>query len=423
MFENIVGQPATDLLRDDVMHARLPAALLFVGPPASGKLTAALELARVLSCTQGGVWQCPCAPCVQHTELLSPELLVMGIKDLILEIRASARAYMSVHTQGTRYLFVRAVRKLITRFDERLWDSDDTRFSAAVSSIAELDQELASLPAQGDRRTTPEQKERVQRICVIAERLQQESLYTQLPVQQIRNAIQWVRLTPSGRKKVLIIEHAHAMHESARTAFLKILEEPPRDTLFILTTATKYAIMPTVLSRVRSYSFRERSVELQCAVITRVFHDRPTDAKNTQGVLLHYLYQFLSFSLEEVQTSVMYFWLYVCQHARCIGRIIPDTWVSVGTQPQVSGMDLTSLDSTMHFFQAHKQQHAVSLFFSLLVMHMRTLQRTTEYSARNTECFAHIAHCIEQAHRNVQLWNLTIQGTLEHLAHTIANHL
>ena len=51
MFENLLYQPASQQLAEDIRQGSLPNALLFVGPPASGKLTCALELARVLACT------------------------------------------------------------------------------------------------------------------------------------------------------------------------------------------------------------------------------------------------------------------------------------------------------------------------------------------------------------------------------------
>ncbi len=49
MFENLIAQPASSLLTDDIRSSRLPPSMLFYGQTASGKLTAALETARVLS--------------------------------------------------------------------------------------------------------------------------------------------------------------------------------------------------------------------------------------------------------------------------------------------------------------------------------------------------------------------------------------
>ena len=51
MFENLVGQDASQYIISDIRKGTFPGAVLFSGNNASGKLTAALETARVLSCT------------------------------------------------------------------------------------------------------------------------------------------------------------------------------------------------------------------------------------------------------------------------------------------------------------------------------------------------------------------------------------
>ncbi len=75
---------------------------------------------------------------------------------------------------------------------------------------------------------------------------------------------------------MIIIENADRMADSARNALLKILEEPPEDVVFILTTAKRGAVLPTILSRVRTYTFFERSAGHQQKVIERVFHYQPS---------------------------------------------------------------------------------------------------------------------------------------------------
>ena len=51
MFDNLLYQNASSLLRGDIINNRLPGAILLSGPASSGKLTCALEIARILSCT------------------------------------------------------------------------------------------------------------------------------------------------------------------------------------------------------------------------------------------------------------------------------------------------------------------------------------------------------------------------------------
>lgn len=49
--------------------------------------------------------------------------------------------------------------------------------------------------------------------------------------------------------KVYILGNCQCMNESAQNALLKVLEEPPKYAMFILTTTTKSALLETVLSR------------------------------------------------------------------------------------------------------------------------------------------------------------------------------
>lgn len=58
-----------------------------------------------------------------------------------------------------------------------------------------------------------------------------------------------------GGKKVCVIGPAEQMNENAANALLKILEEPPSDTYFILISHHAGKILPTILSRCQRVSF------------------------------------------------------------------------------------------------------------------------------------------------------------------------
>jgi DNA polymerase-3 subunit delta' len=62
----------------------------------------------------------------------------------------------------------------------------------------------------------------------------------------------------------VIIEKAHTMNIPSQNAILKILEEPPLGTLFILITSNKGNLLPTILSRafiVDFTSLKEKEME------------------------------------------------------------------------------------------------------------------------------------------------------------------
>jgi DNA polymerase-3 subunit delta' len=72
----------------------------------------------------------------------------------------------------------------------------------------------------------------------------------------VRLLLRRLVLTPAlGRRKVFVIGDAERLvpqtgAEAAANALLKALEEPPADTVFILTTAAPESLLPTILSRV-----------------------------------------------------------------------------------------------------------------------------------------------------------------------------
>jgi DNA polymerase-3 subunit delta' len=72
----------------------------------------------------------------------------------------------------------------------------------------------------------------------------------------VRLLLRRLVLTPAmGRRKVFLIGDAERLvpqtgADAAANALLKALEEPPADTVFILTTAAPDSLLPTILSRV-----------------------------------------------------------------------------------------------------------------------------------------------------------------------------
>lgn len=69
-------------------------------------------------------------------------------------------------------------------------------------------------------------------------------------VDNVRNIIEAAALLPVvGRKRIYLIDEAHMLSKAAFNAFLKILEEPPKSTLFILATTDPGKIIETVRSR------------------------------------------------------------------------------------------------------------------------------------------------------------------------------
>jgi DNA polymerase III delta prime subunit len=279
VFENLLAQgEAVSLLSADVDGDCLPPALLFTGPPGSGKLTAALELARAMSCdlaASGGpraAWNCPCPSCVRHRVLAHADMVIMGKRSFPEEIRAALELLGRSPGKASSFFFVRAARKLARRFDPLLFEGEETRLAKAAPLVREIEEALEALAPEraGTSALAPGAAEAAARAASAAAKL--EAFVPEAPpVFMVRNAETWSRLAPLGQRKAVIIENADRMLDSSRNALLKILEEPPETVRYILLSSRKTAIMSTVLSRARIYAFKRRDAAAAALVIEKVF--------------------------------------------------------------------------------------------------------------------------------------------------------
>ncbi len=258
----------TALLRDEVTANRLPRALLLSGPAYSGKLSIALELARVLSCERSGSWGCECGRCTRHRDLSYPYLVLLGWRYWEAEIRAAADLLRRSSAAAARYFFVRAVRKLTRRYDRIIWEGDAARLRPALGPVSELNELLEGV-APG--LTGSALANRCAKIEAQAGKLAATVKTENVPISQIRNVERWLHLATPGGRKVVVIEHAEGLGESSRNALLRLLEEPPDETCIMLLARRPDMLIATVRSRLREYALRERSAAQQREVLTRIF--------------------------------------------------------------------------------------------------------------------------------------------------------
>jgi DNA polymerase-3 subunit gamma/tau len=89
-------------------------------------------------------------------------------------------------------------------------------------------------------------------------------------VDDIRELRDSVALAPvSGRRKVYILDEAHMLSTAAWNAFLKTLEEPPPNTVFVLATTEAQKVPATVVDRCHRFDFQRPTIEQLAQVLTR----------------------------------------------------------------------------------------------------------------------------------------------------------
>jgi len=221
-FSSITGQEAIkDRLRKSVRENRVSHAQLFLGPEGSGKLALALAYAQYINCTKRseedscGV----CPSCLKYEKIIHPDL------HFIYPVAKTKE----IDDKPLSRLFIHHWRTLVT--DQK-----------AVFNLQDWYQKIGLENKQGIINA-----EDCSEIIKTLSYKSYESEY-----------------------KVMIIWMVEKLFHAAAPKILKILEEPPDKTLFILIAEQQDLILPTILSRTQLVKFSRLSdEEIVQAVISR----------------------------------------------------------------------------------------------------------------------------------------------------------
>lgn len=219
-WDRVIGQGRVKrILLSALRSGRLPHAYLFVGNDGVGKDAAALELARVLHCEQGGEEACDkCPSCVRMSSLQHPDLRIV----VALPLGKGEKA-------------------------------DDPPLEKLSSVEIELIREQFRLKAGDPYHRIMIPKASIIKINSIRDIRRESSLST-----------------TEGSKRVIILSRADEMGDAAANTLLKTLEEPGENTMFILTTSHRDAVLPTILSRCQVVQFDPLTEEdIRSALIAR----------------------------------------------------------------------------------------------------------------------------------------------------------
>lgn len=101
-----------------------------------------------------------------------------------------------------------------------------------------------------------------------------------IAVGQIRQLIQDIK-TFSKNRRIIVIPNAGELNEESQNALLKVLEEPAKQTHFILITDEPAKLLPTVLSRCQLYKMSRTSKEQDESLL----QSSSVDSKTKQQIL------------------------------------------------------------------------------------------------------------------------------------------
>lgn len=97
-------------------------------------------------------------------------------------------------------------------------------------------------------------------------------------IEKIRDIIDDTKYPPQEAKyKIYIMDEVHMLSVGAVNAFLKTLEEPPKNVIFILATTDPQKLPITILSRCQRFDFKRINQKEICARLQKI-----TDAQNVK---------------------------------------------------------------------------------------------------------------------------------------------
>lgn len=194
-FKTLVSQEnAVRILTRTVDREQLPNSYLFCGPEGVGKWAAALALTAYLNCrdVQNGDSCGRCPACIQIKKLQYPNL------------------YIAVPTPPSR-----SDKEETANY----WEILEQKIAEPYSLIG------------GEREMS-------------------------IPVDTVRNIRSSLsQKPPQAGKRVVLIEQMDRMRTMSADALLKLVEEPPPNTLIIITTSKPERLLPTIVSRCRRLRF------------------------------------------------------------------------------------------------------------------------------------------------------------------------
>jgi len=98
-----------------------------------------------------------------------------------------------------------------------------------------------------------------------------------IKIEAVRSLIDRLSMTRQAKYKVVLIQSLEIMTSEAANSFLKVLEEPPPRTVFILTTNDIMLLLPTIVSRVRVVKFNPVSASFLTKKLQELYPDQPAD--------------------------------------------------------------------------------------------------------------------------------------------------
>lgn len=235
MFSQIIGQEDIKArLIQDAENGRIAHAILFSGPSGCGKLALAIAYARYLLCQQPHKGNAcgQCSSCRTSANFAHPDLHFVYP---IIKYKKTEDSISDAYIKQWRERLGKGLY-----FDMEDWLSDMKAGN-------------------------------------------QQTLIYAAESEQIQRKLS-LKSTMGGRK-VMVIWMPEKMHSSCANKLLKLIEEPPTDTIFLMVSEEPDKILPTIISRTQRIEFKGVETEKIAEALSRYLptEDAMTVARSAQG--------------------------------------------------------------------------------------------------------------------------------------------
>ena len=229
-FKDVIGQEALkEKLRREVDEGHIPHAQLFCGPSGVGKLALALAYARYLCCTNRSDGEVcgHCQSCKQWEQLMHPDVHFMFP---IVSSEKKKKTICADYLTEWRELLINSPYFSYSQWLEAI-DAENSQALIYGKESDEITKTLSLKPVQGDF-------------------------------------------------KITIIWLPEKMNETSSNKMLKLLEEPPERTIFLLCSEEPERMLPTILSRAQRINL-PRLTEIEIAeALQNKYGIEPRDSEN-----------------------------------------------------------------------------------------------------------------------------------------------
>lgn len=228
---------------------KFPYSSLFYGPSCCGKMYAAMSCARAFYADTDAT-------------------IIISDRNFSYRIKTAFKLLKTERNKVSKEFLIDTAQVFLKQYHGALLDNQSANGKKKFSDAgicAELLEELKSATDEN--------------LLSISDKLEKELISladinknSVISVNQIRSIRDWAReSTVDGKPKFVIIEGLENSTDSVSNALLKILEEPPLDTFFIILSENPGRIPATILSRVRKFAFNALEKEGRSFVLNKLF--------------------------------------------------------------------------------------------------------------------------------------------------------